>query len=48
MVFQPRLATAPSNPAASQNIEAGDDDSDGTDDANRVSCFTEATCLPYT
>lgn len=48
MVFQPCLATAPPNPATSQKIETGNDDSDSTDDANRVSRFTEATCLPYT
>ena len=48
MVFQPRLATAPPNPSTSQKIETRNDDSDSTDNANRVSRFTEATRLPYT
>ena len=48
MVFEPCLAVAPSDPAASQEIEAGNNYGDGTDDANGMSCFTEAACLPYT
>ena len=48
MVFQPCLAIAPSNPAAAQEIETGDDDGDGTDDADGMSRFTEAACLPNT
>ena len=48
MVFEPRLAISPSNPAASQEVETGDDDGDGTDDADGMSCFTEAACLPNT
>ena len=45
MVFEPGLAAAPPDPAASQQVEAGDDDGDGADDANGVSRFTEAACL---
>ena len=48
MVFQPCLATAPPNPTASQKIEACDDNSDSTDDADRMSRLTETACLPYT
>ena len=48
MVFQPCLTIAPSNPAASEQIETGDDDGDCPDDANSMSRLTETTCLPYT
>ena len=48
MVFQPCLAIAPSNPATSQEIKTGDDDSNSTDDANSMSRFTETACLPNT
>ena len=45
MVFQPCLATASPNPPTSQKIEAGNDDSDSTDDANGMPRLTEATRL---
>lgn len=48
MVFQPRLSVSPSDPATSEDIETGDDDSDRTDDAEGVPRFTKAACLPDT
>lgn len=48
MVFEPYLTIAPSNPAAPQEIETGNDNGDRTDDADGMSRFTETACLPYT
>ena len=48
MVFQPCLAIAPSDPAASQEIETGDDDGNSTDEADRVPHLTETARLLYT
>ena len=48
MVFEPCLAIAPSDPAASQQVETGNDDSNSTDDADGMSRFTETACLPNT
>ena len=45
MVFQPCLTIAPSNPAASQQVETGNDNGDSTDDAKRVPRLTETPCL---
>jgi hypothetical protein len=48
MVPEPYLSIAPPNPAAPQEVETGNDDSDRTDDADSVSRFTETARLPDT
>ena len=48
MVSEPGLTVAPSNPATSQQVKTRNTDGNCTDDAERVSRFTETTCLPYT
>ena len=46
MVFEPCLPIAPPNPTTSEKIQAGNNNSNRTDDAKRMSRFTETPRLP--
>lgn len=46
MVSQPELSTSPANPPHSEEIERGDDNGDGPDDAQRVPRLAEIAIPP--